>query len=255
MKNSIPIVQREGSSSASPVKVTYWLGELPLEGADEFERDLLEAYSEVTVESGPGGLGGGLYTLFVDIISSITLASLVRLVLDGVAFDLIKLGAHNLVLRPLLAAQRKLKERNRKHHEAGDLAFIRIIFSDSIVTVDADSRVCQSIADSIGEVIRLVAQSYERLSLSSGHRPVEVYIPVIEDTGEDRRSRFRAVLEVDENMHVSDRVFFEFWGLSYSDGSRRVFDVERQLLLDEHFLYRSEYWDRMSELWKQRGTV
>ena len=139
-------------------------------------------------------------------------------------------------------AQRKLKERNRKHHEAGDLALIRIIFSDSIVTVDADSRVYQSIAESIGEVIRLLAQRYERLSLSSGQRPVEVYIPVIEDTGENRRSRFRAVLEVDENMHVSDCVFFEFWGLSYSDGSRRVFDVKRRMLIDEHFLYRSEYW-------------
>lgn len=255
MTDPVPNVRSDGSSSAGPVKVTYWLGELPFDGADDFERDLQQAYSEVTVKGEPGGLGGGLYTLFVEITSSITLANLVRLVLDGVAFDLIKLGARNLVLRPLLAAQRKLKERNRKHHEAGDLALIRIIFSDSIITVDANSRVYQSIADSIGEVIRLLAHSYERLSLSGRHSPIEVYIPVIEDTGEDRRSRFRAVLEVDENMHVSDRVFFEFWGLSYSDGLRRVFDVRRQMLLDENFLYRSEYWDRMSELWKQHGTI
>jgi hypothetical protein len=237
------------------VKVSYWLGELPLEGADIFEHDLHEAYSEVSVESAPGGLGGGLYTLFVEITASITLSNLIRLVLDGVAFDLIKLGARNLILRPLLAAQRKLKERNTTRHEVGDLAVIRIIFIDSIVTVDADSRVNQSIADSIGEVLRLLAENYELLLLSSGDRPIEVYIPVIEDTGEGQQSRFRAVLEIDEEMHVSDRVFFEYWGLSYSDGSRRVYDVERKLLLDEYFLYRREYWDRMSELWKQRGTI
>jgi len=230
------------------VTVSYWLGELPLNGAEDFRGDLEAAYAEVSVESARGGLGGGLYTLFVEIGAVVTLAHVVQLILDGIAFDLIKLGTEKLILRPLLTAQRKLKGRNRSDRDAGEFAYLRIRFSDSNVIVDADSRVNQSISESLGKVLLLIAQNYEHLSLADGRTPVEIYTPVIEDTGPERRSRFRAVLEVDEDMPVSDAVFFEYWGLSYSNGERRVYDVQRRLLLDELFLYRREYW-------QQRGLL
>jgi hypothetical protein len=237
------------------IRVAYWVGELPFDGADEFEHSIKMAYPSASIGSEPGGLGGGLYTLFLEVVATVSLTSFVRSLLDGVAFDLIKLGTNNLVLRPLLAAQRKLRQRNQKEYKAGELAFIRIIFADSIVTVDADSRVSQNVSESLGDILRLLAQHYEALTLADGQRPGEVYIPVIEDTGVDRRARFRAVLEVDEEMPVSGKVFFEFWGLAFSGGARRVYDVSRSLLIDEYFLYRSEHWDRMSDLWKQRGIL
>jgi hypothetical protein len=243
--------QTDKSSLLDPrpgVAVSYWLGELELNGAEDFRSDLEAAYAEVSVESARGGLGGGLYTLFVEICAAVTLPYVVQLILNGIAFDLIKLGTEKLILRPLLTAQRKLKERNRSNRDAGEFAYLRIMFSDSNVIVDADSRVNQSISESIGKVLLLIAQNYEHLSLADGRTPVEIYIPVIEDTGPERRSRFRAVLEVDEDMPVGDTVFFEYWGLSYSNGERRVYDVQRRLLLDELFLYRHEYW-------QQRGLL
>ena len=230
------------------VAVSYWFGELALDGEEDFRADLKAAYDEVSVESGRGDLGGGLYTLFVEIGALVTLPHVVQLILDGIAFDLAKLGAERLILHPLLAAQRKLKERNRADRESGDFAYLRIKFIDSEVVLDADSRIDQSIAESLGNVLLLIAQNYQHLSLADGRTPIQVYIPLIEDKGRDRRSRFRAVLEVDEDMPIGSSVFFEYWGLRYGEEERRVYDVRRSLLLDEPFLYRREYW-------RQRGLL
>lgn len=229
------------ADATSGLAVSYWLGETRLIGDEDFRSDLEAAYGHVSVESENGGLGGGLYTLFVDIGGPIAIGYLVHLILDGVAFDLIKLGSEKLILRPLLAAQKKLKKVNERD-TAGDFAYLRIRLSDSAIVVDADSRVGQSISEALGEVLLLIARNYEHLKIASAGSPVEIYTPVIEDTGADRQSRFRAVLEVDEDMPVSRTVFFEYWGLRYSKGERRVFDVQRKLLLDETFLYRREYW-------------
>ncbi len=226
------------------VAVSYWLGELALDGAEDFRANLEAAYDQISVESERGELGGGLYTLFVEVGALVSLPYVVQLILDGIAFDLIKLGADRLILRPLLAAQKKLKDRNRADRESGDFAYLRISFSDSEVVLDADSRVNQSIAESLGSVLLLIAQNYQHLSLRDGRTPIQIYIPLIEDTGHDRHSRFRAVLEVDEDMPVGSSVFFEYWGLRYGEGERRVYDVRRSLLIDEPFLYRREYWQQ-----------
>ena len=75
----------------------------------------------------------------MEIVAAVTLPHVVQLILDGLAFDLIKLGTEKLILRPLLSAQRKLKERNRSDQDAGDFAYLRIRFSDSNVVVDVNA--------------------------------------------------------------------------------------------------------------------
>lgn len=241
-------------SSTPSVKVHYWFGEGYLEGADEFHRELLASYASAELEGEQGDLGGGLYTLAIEITASISLLYFVKLIVDGIAFDLIKLGAHNFILRPLLAAQKKLRIRNH-HGENADIAQLKLLFIDSVVTIDADSRVNQKIADSIGELLTLLAHHYEHLALSSGEKPIHIYIPVIEDSGQNRVSRFRAVLEVDEDMQISNKVFFEYWGLKYSTGVLRVYDVARKLLIDEAFVSREFYWAQMQTRWIQQGDI
>ncbi|MFZ2541009.1 MAG: hypothetical protein WAW75_04445 [Gallionella sp.] len=239
---------------APSVKVHYWFGDGDLEGVEEFRSELSASYSIAEVKGGQGELGGGLYTLFIEIASSIALPNFLQLIVDGVAFDLIKLGAHNLVLRPLLAAHKKLRTRNHRGDDA-DIAELKLLFNDSVVTIDAANRVHQKIADSIGELLTLLARHYKHLALATGERPIHIYIPVIEDTGEDPVSRFRAVLEVDEEMRISNKVFFEYWGLKYSKGAVRVYDVANKLLIDEAFISREFYWDRMQDRWKQGGNT
>src|SRR5450759_1929314 len=218
MNDDQNLVTAHGTQTPS-VKVHYWFGEGDLEGVDEFRSELSEICSTAKVKGEQAGLGGGLYTLFIEIASSIALPNFLQLIVDGIAFDLIKLGAHNLMLRPLLAAQKKLRARNRG--EDADIAQLNLLFNDSVVTIDADSRVNQKIADSVGELLTLIASHYKHLALATGERPIHIYIPVIEHTGQNRVSRFRAVLEVDEDMRISNKVFFEYWGLKYSTGAIR----------------------------------
>ena len=155
------------------INVGYWFAEGDLEGVNDFRRELSLRYPtvEITVKGEQGELGGGLYTLFVEVATAITLPHFVQLLLDGVAFDLIKLGFHTSVLRPLLEAQKKLRARN-PNQDAGEIArLVLLLFNDAIVTVDADSRVEQSISQSIGELLRLLASHYTYLFLSSGRWP------------------------------------------------------------------------------------
>src|ERR1700688_2801922 len=90
------------------VRIDYWAAQKgarelhDLEGIDEF-REQLEANYVAVVRGRPGDRGG-LYNLSIEIVSTLALQHVVRLLLDGIAFDLIKEGAKTFVLRPLLAA-------------------------------------------------------------------------------------------------------------------------------------------------------
>ncbi len=86
--------------------------------------------------------------------------------------------------------------------------------------------------------------------LRKGEQPFEIHIPVFEDPAEDRLSRFRVLLDVDETIRPNAAAdYFRFWGLQY-DFSRtaRVYDLQRHLLIDERFLtlewYRIEWESR-----------
>ena len=244
----------ENTSPAASIKVLYWFGEGDLAGIEEFRHELASSYESAEVTGRQAGLGGGLYTLFVEIASTVTLSHVVQLLLDGVAFDLIKLGADRLILRPFLAAQARLRSKSSRD-EAGDIAQLKIVFRDAVLLVDGDSRVWQNVADALTEVFDLLAQNYDRLILDSGQRPSQVYIPVVEDAADDPISRFRAVLEVDEHLRINERVLLEYWGVTYADGHQRVFDVERRLLIDQPFVLREEYWQVMESRWRARRQI
>jgi hypothetical protein len=85
------------------------LGFDDLKGIGEFRDELASAY--VLVVSGRAGAAGGITHLLVELTSTFSLAHLKQLILDGVAFDLLKNGAEAFVLRPFIAAYRHLQER------------------------------------------------------------------------------------------------------------------------------------------------
>jgi hypothetical protein len=158
----------------------------------------------------------------------------------GVAFDLIKSGTKAFVLRPFLAAYKKLRDRNK---DIGvDIEEFRILFQDSSVII---WKICDDgIFSSLGQIMLTLAVRYDSLVLASGERPFEIHVPVFEDLADDRLCRFRVPLDVDETVRtatVSD--YLNFWGVEY-DYSRayRVYDVGRDLLLDTEFYTRERYW-------------
>jgi hypothetical protein len=81
-----------------PVAVTvdWWFGEKTLEGEPEFKAELAESYAVSVVRGRRGPLGGGLYQLFIEFLSQVTLGEITKVILvilEGAAFDPIKSGA------------------------------------------------------------------------------------------------------------------------------------------------------------------
>lgn len=236
------------------VAVRYWIAtDTPsnfpdLEGIDDFRKELAADYVSV-VKGRPAG-AGGIARLYVDIISTLSLSHIAQLLIDGIAFDLIKHGARSFVLRPFLAAYKKLQERNRKRFL--DIAELQIEFQDCVVAIHETSS--DTIFNHLGKILLTLAQNYDRLALKSGEQPFAIHIPVLEDPDEDRPCRFRVIGNIDETIRSKGPAdYFGFWGLVY-DRARvvRVYDVARQLLIDENFSTLEGHWAEMERRWRAK---
>ncbi len=225
------------------INIDYWAvkegnGLLQLAGMEEFQSGLSEHYV-ARVHGRPGDLGGGLYEFAVQVIADISLQDVVKLIADGVAFDLLKSGTKSFVLRPFLAAYEKLKARNVDREV--DIDEIRFMFNDSEIIV---TKICRnSIYESLGAIFKTLAQDFACLKNGEGEYPYTIQIPVFEDP-EKKLCRFRVLLDVDETIEgVTDAAYLGYWGIYYDfERASRVFDVKRKLLIDSDFLTLDRYW-------------
>lgn len=247
---------RLAEHSASSVHVTYWAeknGETTLddlEGIQAFRRDLQESYVAV-VHSRPGDLGG-LWQLTVEFVSSITLGDVAGFIAAGAAYDAIKEGAKQFVLRPFLQAYRQLRERNSA--SPPDIAVLRLVFGDSILVIHRLGP--DSVVQNLESIMRALAREYPHMVLRSGETPFEIHIPVFADLSDDALCRFRVLLDVDETIEPHPETdYLRLWGLvyDYSQKQKRVYEPSRRLLIDAEFLTREEYDVRWSERFARRG--
>ena len=239
------------------IRIDYWTypdgsptGEEP-EGIEEFRSDLQETYVSF-VRGQSGALGGGLYEFVVQVTSSISLRDFVNLILGGIAYDLVKSGTHSLILRPLIAAIKKLKSRNKKKNIEVDE--LRFSFQDADIIVKKVAT--RSIFDDLERVFKAVAESYESMKGQTGEPPYEIHIPVFEDP-HPRFCRYRSLLDVDETIQeVSANSYLHLWGARYNlEGQIRVFDVQRQILIDERYMTQEEYWEAWEREWAKENAI
>ncbi len=239
--------------TGTAINVKYWIASdqgrnfTDLDGIDEFRRELASDYISV-VKGRPAGAGGFTH-LYVEIISSFSLSHLVQLLIDGIAFDVIKRGAESFVLRPFFAAYEKLRDRN-KGNRSIDIGELQVHFQDSILLTHEVRE--DTIVPNLGKLLLCLAQNYDHLTLGHGESPFLIHIPVFEDPDEDRPRRFRVRGDIDETIPSDGPAdYFKFWGLEYVvETDRRVYDVARQLLLDERFNTLDEHWAE----WTQRSA-
>jgi hypothetical protein len=225
------------------LNIDYWAvqeekGLLQLAGIADFQEELSHEYVS-RVHGRPGDLGGGLYEFAIQVIANISLEDVVKLIGEGIAFDVLKSGAKSFVLRPFLAAYEKLKARNTEREI--DINEIRFLFQDAEVII---TKICKSsIYDSLGEIFKILAQEYECLRNGEGEYPYTIQIPVFEDP-EKRLCRFRVLLDVDETIkEVSSADYFGYWGINYDfERVSRILDVKKKLLIDSDFLTLDRYW-------------
>lgn len=223
------------------ITVRYWVSTdhrpFPdLEGIEDFRKELSEAYVSV-VHGRPAG-AGGLTHLYVELLSTFSLSHLVQLLFDGVAFDLIKHGTEAFVLRPFIESYKRLRERNKEREiDIGDL---RIEFQDSVLILH---EISSTLLSQLDRIFSTLAHSYRHLLTENDDSPFEIHIPVFEDLGDDRSSRFRIKGDIDETIRSSGpEDYFRYWGLTYDLFGRKVFDVKKQLLMNEHWNTLNEHW-------------
>lgn len=236
------------------IKVQYWAIQegdtalLELDGIDEF-KNALETNYICHIHARPGDLGGN-YGLAVEFLTTLSLQHFLALVLDGIAYDLIKSGSHALVLRPFLKAYEALRKRNDDKHLGVHIEQITLMFEDSIVLIHEIGN--ELLTKNIGKVIHTLAKNYSDMALRTGEKPFCIRVPIFEDPAVDRLSRFRELLEVDETIEDrTDEDYLRLWGLEYDYArTTRVFDVKEHLLLDQEFCTRAGYW----QLWELRRT-
>jgi hypothetical protein len=244
---NVGIMQRKENpvSTGNAIVVKYWVStdHLPfddLKGIEEFRSELASAY--VSVVSGRAAGAGGITHLFVELTSTFTLSHLAQLIIDGVAFDLIKNGAEAFVLRPFIAAYRRLQECNKA--SLVDIGELKIQFRDSLIVLHEISN--NTLVSQLENILATLAHSYDRFLLKQGHAPYTIEIPVFEDPEEDRPCRFRVIGDIDESIRSRGQEdYVGFWGLEYDHAGLRVFDVRRQLLLDEQFNTLDRHWAEM----------
>jgi hypothetical protein len=229
-------------STGNAIVVKYWVAtdHLPfddLKGVQEFRDELASAY--VSVVSGRAAGAGGITHLLVELTSTLSISHLVQLILDGAAFDLIKHGAEAFVLRPFIAAYKHLQQRNKG--DFIDIGEMKVQFRDSLLVLHEVSS--NTLVSELENILTALARSYDKFLLKQGQAPYTVEIPVFEDPEEDRPRRFRVIGDIDETVRSrGPEDYVGFWGLEYDHAGLRVFDVQRQLLLDEEFNTLDRHW-------------
>lgn len=226
------------------ISIDYWAiqegkSELwQLAGIAEFQNDLSQEYVS-RVHGRPGDLGGGLYEFAIQVIANISIQDVVKLIADGIAFDLLKSGTKSFVLRPFLAAYEKLKARNTEREV--DIHEIRFMFNDAEVIISKLRD--NSIYENLDAIFQILARDFDCLQNGNSEYPYTIQIPVFEDP-EKTICRFRVLLDVDETIErVSSADYLEYWGIYYDfERTSRVFDVKRKLLIDSDFLTLDRYW-------------
>jgi hypothetical protein len=228
------------------VSVDWWYSEIELEGVQQFKAELAENYAVSVIRDRRGPLGGGLYQLVIEFLSRLTLAEVARILLEGATYDLIKSGTDAFFIRPFLDAYKRFKSRQKKEREARlGIDEISFVFQDATITIQSLPNT--DLLAELESIFRAFARNYESIIRGSKGQLLEIYIPVFEDTSDERVSKFRTLLNTDETLDVSrirKAEYFKLWGLEYySEGSLScVYDVERKIVIEERFYTESQYW-------------
>ena len=226
--------------------VRYWISSdtrsFPdLDGIDEFRRELSNSY--ISVVDGRRAGAGGPIQLWIELLSTISLQHLAQLILDGLAFDLVKRGAEAFVLRPFIDAYKRLKERNATR--IIDIGDLHIQFQDALVVVheiESDTLISQ-----LDHIFKSLAHSYSHMILND-YAPFEVHIPVFEDPETQRDFKFRIIGKIDETIRAKgSEDYFRYWGLKYDLHAPRVFDVPNQLILEDGWKTLEQHWNEITK--------
>lgn len=201
------------------------------EGIDEFEIEIQKHYDPI-IKPVAVGRGGIVYDFCVEIIQNISWAGLVEMMLKHYAGKGIHQVMKAVIFQPFLEAFRKLKGRNEIY---GIYTIIWELNDLKINLYNVNSKEFM-IDEVLEEIFKALESNYPIMKNEAGMKPIEIFIPVLEDTHQDDKI-FRVPLGMEDDVTKLDRLdFMKYWGISFPMWDFRVLDlIDKKLLTNEFY--------------------
>lgn len=208
-------------------------------GITELKRELSNCYVSRIKGTPVGRGGGGVYEFVIDLIMNTSLEEFTKLLLDGLAFDLIKSNTKKFILKPFIKAFEDFNEKNGGQVTIREFKFQ---FENSEVVIRSVND--QGVYTITPLVFEKIAKVYSVLfDPISKKYPNRICVPVIYDQilTKNESIHFRELL-TDENEYLHNNLsptqYFDFWGLNYefnNTQSEVVYDVANSSLTVNEF--------------------
>ncbi len=232
------------------LKIKYYVlgtGDNHFEGEgvlSKFKKEIHDEYfATFEIELADRG-GGGNFVL--ELLMDITLKDYLMIIIGGVAWDLVKAGTKKLFIRPFIELYKKF----RKDNSSQEIQELTFIFNDSRVKISAIKQITYEIDFEIcGEIILSLAKHYHYFENSPGNFPLEIHIPLIEDSISNDTPLYRSLLSVDEpyvfnlkpQKKFTNEDYFKFWGLNYLGWIKYVYNLETTQLFENRWLAEDQF--------------
>jgi hypothetical protein len=194
---------------------------------EQLKSELKENYvTNFRPNSGPQS--GGLLDSMIEIVFNIDLIDFVKILRDGVIFDAITRGKESFLLKPLFDAFSKAENET----DYWDYYKISFIFDDTIINIFGMDRMFTS---KLNEIIATVFKNYNNINNSELGKPYEINIPIQKVLQENQTYKF---INQEALTDYEKSEYLKYWAISYHFGfTKKVYDVEQSLLLDEEWHY------------------
>lgn len=210
------------------------------EDLNTFKKNVDENYVNKFIVR-PAERGGGNF--IIDILINLSLQEYLEIIAGGVAYDLVKRGGKNFMLRPFLNAYREF----RKKPSSQEIRDIGFIFKDTKIVIHAIVySEPEAQFDYLEEIFSALSQSYPKFVSGNKNSPVSINIPIYADNITTSETIYRGKLDVDEILDASTftlESYLDLWGLEYPNYNKFIYDYPKGELVkmkwydEEDFYY------------------
>lgn len=222
-------------------EVNHFEGE---EDLASFKAELHKTYF-ATFETEFADRGGG-GNFLIEFLLDITLKDYLMIVASGLAWDIVKLGAQNYLIRPFI----KLYKKFRANEASQKIEEINLVFRDSrIIITTLNPRKPEIDFELVQDIINAIAQNYSKLLIDNSIEPNEIHVPLIKDNISSTKTIYRYVLSVDEPLifnqtppkKFSNEDYFMYWGLKYLGWRKYVYNVKAETCFESDWYTDENY--------------
>jgi hypothetical protein len=209
---------------------------------DKFQQRIQNEYL-VIMKKSIAERGGGNF--LIEFLLGLTLKDYLMVIAGGVGWDLVKIGTKKFLLQPFIKQYRKFRE-TEYSQEIRDIAFT---FSDTklnILSIIPKQPEVNFVT--IARIFQSLAKVYNQLDSDPNNKLIEISIPIFRDDFTSDKVIYREKLEVDEPLHFehnqnifNEHSYLKYWGLTFSNFTRKVFDFEAQSIINETWLTDSDF--------------